>query len=95
MFFPIALVYLIIRDEPFTIWESAVRFWLVTLFGFVYPVVNTISFNGYVYNEATVESPLEGIGGGMSTLLLIVVYLALGRVDSIRELLTPLRTGVT
>lgn len=95
VFFPIALVYLIIRDEPFTIWESAVRFWPVTLFGFVYPVVNTISFNGYVYNEATVESPLEGIGGGMSTLLLIVVYLALGRVDSIRELLTPLRTGVT
>ncbi len=25
VFFVIALVYLIIRDEPFTIWESAVR----------------------------------------------------------------------
>ena len=93
VFFPITLVYLIIRDEPFTIWESAVRFWPMTVFGIVYAVVNTISFNGYVYNEATVESPLEGISGGTSTLLLILAYLALGRVDSISELLTPMRTA--
>lgn len=93
VFFPIALVYLITRDEPFTIWESAVRYWPMTLFGLVYAVINTFSFNGYVYNEAAVESPVEGISGGTSTVLLILAYLALGRVDSISELLTPLRTA--
>lgn len=93
MFFAIALAYLIIRDEPFTIWESAAKYWPMTLFGILYAVINTISFNGYVYNEATVESPLEGISGGTSTVLLIIVYLALGRVDSVSELLTPLRTA--
>jgi drug/metabolite transporter (DMT)-like permease len=64
----------------------------MTLFGPIYAIVNTISFNGYIYNEATVESPVEGISGGMSTILLIIAYLILGRVDSIFELLTPLRT---
>lgn len=93
VFFVIALVYLIIREEPFTIWESAFRFWPMTVFGIIYAVFNTISFKGYVYNEATVESPLEGISGGMSTILLIIAYLVLGRVDSIAELLTPLRTA--
>ncbi len=93
VFFIIALVYLLIRDEPFTIWESAVRFWPMTLFAFLYPVVNTISFNGYVYNEATVESPVESISAGTSTILLIIAFLALGRVDSISELLTPLRAA--
>ena len=93
VFFVIALAYLITRDEPFTIWESAVRFWPMTLFGIVYAVVNTISYNGYVYNEATVESPVEGIAGGTSTVLLIIAYLVLGRVDSISELLTPLRAA--
>ena len=93
VFFVIALVYLAVRDEPFTIWESAVRFWPMTLFAFLYPVVNTISFNGYVYNEATVESPVESISAGTSTILLIIAFLALGRVDSISELLTPLRAA--
>lgn len=93
VFFLIAVVYLAERDEPFTIWESAVRYWPMTLFGIVYAVINTISFNGYIYNEATVESPVEGISGGTSTLLLIAAYLALGRVDSISELLTPLRAA--
>lgn len=93
VFFVIALVYLITREEKFTIWESAVRYWPMTLFGLVYAVVNTISFNGYVYNEATVESPVEGISGGMSTVLLIIAYLVLGRVDSVSELLSPLRTA--
>lgn len=93
VFFVIALVYLIIRDEPFSIFESAVRYWPMTVFGIVYAVVNTISYKGYVYNEATVESPVEGISGGMSTILLIIAYLALGRVDSVSELLTPLRTA--
>ncbi len=92
VFFVIALVYLIIQDEPFTIWESAVRYWPMTLFGIVYAVVNTISYKGYVYNEATVQSPVEGISGGTSTVLLIIVYLILGRVDSVAKLLTPLRS---
>ena len=93
VFFVIALVYLITRDEPFTIWESAARYWPMTAFGLVYAVINTISFNGYIYNEATVESPVEGISGGTSTILLIITYIALGRVKSISELLTPLRTA--
>lgn len=92
VFFIISLVYLIMRDEPFSIWESAVRYWPMTLFGIVYPIINTVSFNGYKYNEVTVESPIEGISGGTSTILLIVTYLILGRVDSISRLLTPLRT---
>ena len=93
VFFVIALVYLIIREEPFTIFESAVRYWPMTVFGVAYAVFNTISFKGYIYNEATVESPVEGISGGSSTILLIIVYFANGRVDSITELLTPLRTA--
>ena len=93
VFLPIVLAYLAMRDEPFTIWESAARFWPMTLFAIVYPVVSTVSFNGYFYNEAAVQSPLESLGGGTSTLLLIIAYLTLGRVDSVWELLTPLRTA--
>ena len=93
VFFVIACVFLVLRDEPFTIWESAARYWPMTIFGPLYAVINTISFNGYVYNEAAVESPVEGIGAGTSTLLLIFAYLALGRADSAFELLTPLRTA--
>lgn len=92
VFFVIACVYLIIREEPFTIWESAVRYWPVTAFGIIYAVINTISYNGYIYNEVTVESPVEGISGGASTVLLILAYLMLGRIDSISSLLTPLKT---
>ena len=93
VFFVIALVYLIVRDEPFTIWESAVRFWPITLFGIAYAVVNTISFNGFIYNEVTVESPIERISGGVSAILLILVFAAMGRVDSVFTLLTPFRTA--
>lgn len=93
VFFVIALVYLLTRDEPFTIWQSAVRYWPMTAFGVVYAIINTISFNGYIHNEVTVESPVEGISGGTSTILLIIAYLALGRVHSISELLTPIRTA--
>ena len=93
VFFAISLVYLIIREEPVSIFESAVRYWPMTVFGIVYAIVNTISYKGYVYNEATVESPVEGISGGTSVILLILAYLALGRADSITALLTPLRTA--
>ena len=91
VFFLIALVYLIIRDEPFTIWESAVRYWPMTLFGPVYAVVNTMSLKGYIYNEATVESPVEGMSAGLSTILLIIVYLLLGRAKEYSRLFSPLR----
>ena len=93
VFFIIALIYLSIREESFSIFESAVRYWPMTVFGLVYAIVNTISFKGYVYNEATVESPIEGISGGISAILLIFTYLAIGRADSAVELLTPLRTA--
>lgn len=92
VFFVISLIYMITRDEPFSIFESAIRYWPMTLFGIVYPIINTISFNGYIYNEVSVESPLEGISGGLSTILLIAVYLMFGRVDSLSTLLTPFRT---
>ena len=93
VFFVIALAYLMMREEPFTIWESAARYWPMILFGLVYAAVNTITYKGYVYNEATVESPVEGISGGTSTVLLIIAYLVLGRVDSVSELLSPFRTA--
>ena len=93
VFFVIAAAYLAIREEEFTIWESAARYWPMTVFGIVYAVINTISFKGYVYNEASVESPVESISAGTSTILLILAYLLLGRVQSISELLTPLRTA--
>ncbi len=91
VFFFIALAYLAMREEPFTIWESAVRFWPMTLFGIAYPIFNTISFNGYIYNEVTVESPVERISAGISTILLIIALLVRGRADSIFELLNPLK----
>ncbi len=93
VFFIIALGYFLTRHESFSIWESAIRYWPVTIFGFVYAVINTISFNGYIYNEAAVESPVEGISGGTSTILLMMVYLMLGRVDSFWTLMVPLRTA--
>lgn len=92
VFFAISVVYLIIRDESFTIWESAVRYWPVTVYGIIYAVINTISYKGYIYNEVTVESPVEGISGGTSTVLLILAYLIMGRIDSVSALLTPLKT---
>lgn len=93
VFFVIAVVYIIVRSEPFTIWESAVRYWPVTAFGIVYAIVNTISYKGYVYNEASVESPVESISAGTSTILLVFAYVILGRADSISELMTPLKTA--
>lgn len=92
VFFAIALVYLLIRDEPFSIWASAAVYWPVTTYGIIYAVVNTISYKGYIYNEVTVESPVEGISGGTSTVLLILAYLILGRIESVSVLLTPLKT---
>ena len=36
VFFVIAVIYLVIWDEPYTIWESVVRHWPMTAFGIVY-----------------------------------------------------------
>lgn len=55
VFFAISLVYLIIREEPFSIFESAVRYWPMTVFGIVYAIVNTISYKGYVYNLSLIH----------------------------------------
>ena len=49
VFFVIALAYLMTRNESFPIWESALRFWPVTLFGIVYPILNTVSFKGRTF----------------------------------------------
>ena len=46
VFFVIALAYLITRNESFSIWESAIRFWPVTLFGIVYPIVSFVMLVG-------------------------------------------------
>lgn len=86
--FLIALVYLITRDEPFTIWESAVRFWPVTIFGIVYAIVNTISFNGFLYNDASVIAPIENTANGSYVMILVIVYALLGKVSSIWEVIT-------
>ena len=48
VFFMISAIYLTMRDEPFSIFESAVRYWPMTVFGIVYPIINTVSFNGYI-----------------------------------------------
>lgn len=86
--FLIALVYLITRDEPFTIWESAVRFWPVTIFGIVYAIVNTISFNGFLYNDVSVIAPIENTANGSYVMILVIVYALLGKVSSIWEVIT-------
>ena len=93
VFFGLALVFLMIRTESFSIWESALRYWPMTLFGILYAVINTISLKGFLYNEVTVQSPVQGISGGTSTVLLVIVYLVLGRADSVAELLTPMRAA--
>ena len=91
VFFAIALVYFLIREEPFAIWESALKFWPMTIFGIIYAIANTVSFNGYVYNEVTVESPVERVSGGVSTIFLIIAFLILGRVEDVPALLTPFK----
>lgn len=88
VFFVLAVFYLIIRDEPFTIWESAIRFWPMTLFGIGYAIVNTVTFKGYLYNDASVNAPIENTANGSYVLILIAVYAVIGKVDSIWEILS-------
>lgn len=91
VFFVIALCYLFTREEPYSIWESAIRFWPVTLFGILYAIGNTFTFKGFLYNDASVVAPIENTANGSYVLILVVVYALLGRVDSIWEVLTPFK----
>lgn len=91
VFFVIAVCYLFIREEPYSIWESAARFWPVTAFGILYAIGNTVSFKGFLYNDASVIAPIENTANGSYVMILIVVYALLGRVDSIWEVLTPFK----
>lgn len=95
IFFVISIVYIITRNEPFSLFESAVRFWPVTVFGIIYTIVNTITFQGFMYNEASIVAPLENISNGASVILLIAAYVFLGKVDSVWEILSAYKvTGI-
>ncbi|MGN1231556.1 MAG: hypothetical protein ACI4TP_06615 [Anaerotignum sp.] len=85
IFFLIAVFYLVEREEPFTIFESAVRFWPMTLFGIIYAVINTFTFQGFMYNQASIVAPIENISNGTSVMLLVLAYVALGKADSVWE----------
>ena len=89
--FIIALVYLFIREEPYSIWESAARFWPLTAFGILYAIGNTFTFKGFLYNDASVVAPIENTANGSYVMILIAAYALLGRVDSIWEVLTPFK----
>lgn len=89
VFFVIALRYLLIREEPYSIWESAARFWPFSAFGILYAIGNTVTFKGFLYNDASVVAPIENTANGSCVMMLIVAFALLGRVDSIWELLTP------
>lgn len=91
VFFVIALRYLLIREVPYSIWESAARFWPMTAFGILYAIGNTFTFKGFLYNNASVVAPIENTANGSYVMILIVVYALLGRVDSIWEVLTPFK----
>ncbi|MGN0173945.1 MAG: EamA family transporter [Acutalibacteraceae bacterium] len=88
IFLIIALFYIIVRDEPFTIWESAIRFWPVTIFGIIYAIGNTFTYKGFLYNDVSIVAPIENTANGSYVMILIVMYALLGRVDSIWEILT-------
>lgn len=87
IFFVIAVVYLIIREESFSIWESMIRFWPITLFSLLYPIINTITYRGFLYNETAVNATVENTANGSYVIILVIVYLLLGRVNSIWEVL--------
>lgn len=91
VFFGIALCYLFIREEPYSIWESAARFWPLTAFGILYAIGNTFTFKGFLYNDASVIAPIENTANGSYVMMLILVYALLGRVDSTWEVLTPFK----
>lgn len=88
VFFVIASCYIMIREEPFSIWESAIHFWPMTVFGIIYAIVNTITYKGFIYNEVSVVAPIENTANGSYVMILVVAYALLGKVDSIWEILS-------
>ena len=85
---PIVAICLLIREEDFSIWESFVRFYPFTIYMFVYMIVCTISFVGNMYNEASVESPIENLDG-FGLVLLSLAFVFFGKAESLWEVLTP------
>ena len=85
---PIVAIYLLIREEDFSIWESFVRFYPFTLYSFFNVAVCTLSFVGNMYNEASVESPLENLDG-FGLVLLSLAFVFFGKAESVWEVLTP------
>lgn len=85
----IAIIFLIIRDEEISIFESAIRIWPMTLFGIIYAIGTTYTFKGYVYNDASIEAPIENTANGFCLIILIAVFAVLGNVGSIWEILSP------
>lgn len=95
IFFIIAIVFLIIRDEEISILESAIHFWPMTLFGIVYAIGNTYTFKGYLYNDASIEAPIENTANGFCLIILITVFAIMGNAESIWEILSPFElTGI-
>lgn len=88
VFFLITVVYLVTRDEPFSIFESAIRFWPMTLFAIAYPIINTITYQGFMYNEASIVAPVENISNGSSVILLVIAYVISGNVASVWDVLS-------
>lgn len=83
----IAAVYLVTREEDFTIWESMLRFWPVTLFSIVYPIINTITYQGFLYTESSIYSAVGNTANGTYVVILVIVYMIIGKIDSIWDVL--------
>lgn len=87
VFFILSILFLIIRNESITIWESMIKYYPVTLFGVVYVIVNIIYFKSYKYNEVSVNSFIANTSGIIGIFLLIFIYLILGKINSIWDVL--------
>lgn len=81
-------LYLVTREEPYSIFESALRFWPMTVFGIVYAIINTVTYQGFMYNEASIVAPVENISNGSSVILLVIAYVLSGNVDSVWDVLS-------
>lgn len=87
VFFILSIVYLLLRNEPISIWESMITYYPVTLFGLVYVIVNIIYFKSYRYNEVSINSFIANTSGIIGVIVLIILYLILGKVDSVWDIL--------
>lgn len=87
IFLLIGIVYLVTREESFTIWESALRFWPITLFGIAYCIINTVTYKGFLYNDSSIYASVSNTANGSYVILLIIIYVLLGRVNSVWDVL--------